>query len=65
MRFFVLLTLTLFLSGRNTEKLPERQLFVSPVFAADSLLRTAKWINFRDTVAGDTLAVYRTPRGLL
>jgi len=65
MRYFVLLILTLFLSGRNMEKLPERRLFVPPAFAHDSLLRTAEWINFRDTVAGDTLAVYRIPQGIL
>lgn len=51
--------------GAAEEKLSERQLFVSPVFAADSLLRTAQWLNFQDTVAGDTLAVYRTHRGIL
>lgn len=65
MRFFVLLILTLFLSGRNTDKAPERRLFLLPVFDADSLLRTAQCVNFQDTVAGDTLAVYRTPGGLL
>jgi hypothetical protein len=65
MKFFILLILTVFLSGTDLERPPERRLFLSPSFGADSLSVHPEWVAFQDTIDSDTLFVYRNKAGLI
>lgn len=66
MKFFILFILLAGFQFRLDEKkLPEKRLFRSPSFDADSLTAFKKQVTFNDTIAGDTLCIYKTREGLV